>query len=92
MQNPESESTPRNNRIIVAPFDRDQYPEIVAHRGLVGKSSTLIMLSVVSNLLWERLSNRDCRGKNAAPTYRSDSFHTYPFRNDPNFFNNGVSL
>ena len=29
MQNPESESTPRNNRIIVAPFDRDQYPEIV---------------------------------------------------------------
>jgi hypothetical protein len=29
MQNPESESTPRNNRIIVAPFERDQYPEIV---------------------------------------------------------------
>ena len=29
MQNPESESTPRNNRIIVAPFDRDQYSEII---------------------------------------------------------------
>ena len=32
MQNPESESTPRNNRIIVAPFDRDQYPEIVQEK------------------------------------------------------------
>jgi hypothetical protein len=47
----------------------------LAHRGLVCKFSALIMLSVVSNLLWERLSSR---GKNAAPTYRLDSFHTNP--------------
>jgi hypothetical protein len=48
------------------------------HRGLVWKSLALIMLSVVSNLLWERSPSRDCCGKNAAPTYRLDSFHTNP--------------